>query len=410
MRIGRTLPPAAAPIYLKDIFSGLKGLIRGSKEINRFKSELKDHYNVKNCYLVSSGKAALTIILKALHEVNPERNEVLIPAFTCYSVPSAIIKAGLKVKLCDINPETLDFDFDQLRKILSSTKKANTKNTILAIIPTHLFGLPVDVDRVRKIKKNNKITIIEDAAQAMGGTIKRKKIGTLGDVGFFSLARGKTFSSIEGGIILTNDNSIADNITRHLKSIPAYSMLEVIKFIIISFVLSIFIRPGLFWFPKLLPFLKLGQTIFEPGFPLKKISSFQAGLTKNWRERLKEMNSIRQQKSHFFYEYFKSNNNLASSLIRQDENNFFLRFPLKIYDKRVFESILLKSEKSGLGIMRAYPNSINHIQELKHFFEGKNYPEAYKISKQLLTLPVHDFISHSDHLKIKKLICNESKY
>ena len=66
MHIGRTLPPAATPIYLRDIFSGLKGLVRGSKEINRFESELKEYYKVKYCFLLSSGKAALTIILKAL--------------------------------------------------------------------------------------------------------------------------------------------------------------------------------------------------------------------------------------------------------------------------------------------------------------------------------------------------------
>jgi len=410
MRIGRTLPPAAAPIYLKDIISGLRGIIRGQKEINRFESELKEHYNVKHCFLLSSGKAALTIILKALHELHPERNEVLIPAFTCYSVPSAIIKAGLKVKLCDINSKTLNFDFDQLKKILSQANSSNSKNSILAVIPTHLFGLPVDVERVRKIKKDDKISIIEDAAQAMGGTLKRIKIGTLGDAGFFSMGRGKAFSSVEGGVILTNNNSMADDITRQMKSLPAYSILEVLKLIIVSFILSIFMHPALFWFPKSIPFLKLGQTIFEPDFPLKKISSFQAGLTKNWLVRLKEMNSIRKQKSICFFECFKKNNNLASSMIRQNKNNFFLRFPLKIYDKRVFERILSKSEKSGLGIMRAYPNSVNHIRELAGFFEGKNYPEAYKISKQLLTLPVHDFVSHSDSLKIKKLICNEPRY
>ena len=88
--IQRTLPPAATPIYLKDIINGFKGLTNGQKEITRFESELKKYYKVKHCFLVSSGKAALIIILKALHELHPERNEVLIPAYTCYSVPSAI--------------------------------------------------------------------------------------------------------------------------------------------------------------------------------------------------------------------------------------------------------------------------------------------------------------------------------
>ena len=119
MRIGRTLPPAAAPIYPHDILSGIKALFNGHRELERFEAELKDYCGMRHCFLLSSGKAALTFILEALREIRPERDEVLIPAFTCYSVPSAIVRAGLRVRLCDINPETLDFDFDQLGTILS---------------------------------------------------------------------------------------------------------------------------------------------------------------------------------------------------------------------------------------------------------------------------------------------------
>ena len=120
MHIGRTLPPAASPIYPRDILSGIKRGFSGKKELNRFESELKEYFGVKHCFLVSSGKAALTLILQALKDMHPERNEVLIPAFTCYSVPSAIVRAGLKVRLCDIKPDTIDFD--QLDKILAQSK------------------------------------------------------------------------------------------------------------------------------------------------------------------------------------------------------------------------------------------------------------------------------------------------
>jgi len=117
MRIGRTIPPAASPIHPYDILMGVKGLLRGRFEIDDFKLELKKHFQVRHCFLLSSGKSALSIILVALKQIFPDRNEVLIPAFTCYSVPSAIVRAGLKVRLCDVNPETLDFNFAALQKI-----------------------------------------------------------------------------------------------------------------------------------------------------------------------------------------------------------------------------------------------------------------------------------------------------
>ncbi|PYX54276.1 MAG: aminotransferase DegT, partial [Acidobacteria bacterium] len=90
MRIGRTLPPAATPIDVGAIASGLCGLFRGQQELDRFELELKEYFGVRHCFLVSSGKAALTLILHALKELSPDRDEVLLPAFTCFSVPSSV--------------------------------------------------------------------------------------------------------------------------------------------------------------------------------------------------------------------------------------------------------------------------------------------------------------------------------
>ena len=179
MRIGRTIPPAASPIDIRDIFNGLKGLGNGKLETERFQSELQDYFNVKHCYLVSSGKAALTVILEALHELYPDRNEVLIPAFICFSVPSAIMRAGLKVKLCDVDDRTLDFDYAQLEKILKaygSNKNPPIPNSqkLLAVLPAHLFGLAADVERVGSLTKGLGIYTIEDAAQVLGMTKKKK--------------------------------------------------------------------------------------------------------------------------------------------------------------------------------------------------------------------------------------------
>src|SRR6185295_5908966 len=99
MRIGRTLPPAAAPIGIGAVVSGFAGILTGTRRLDRFHRELKDYFGVKHCFLVSSGQAAFTLILLALKELSPGRDEVLIPAFTCYSVPAAIVRAGLRIRL-----------------------------------------------------------------------------------------------------------------------------------------------------------------------------------------------------------------------------------------------------------------------------------------------------------------------
>lgn len=398
MRIGRTLPPAAAPIYLNDIINGLKGAFKGQREVERFREELKNYFGVKHCFLVSSGKAALTIILQTLHELHPERDEVIIPAFTCYSVPSAVKRAGLTIRLCDNDLNTLDFDFDQLEKILAPqnphTGKASASSRLLAVLPTHLFGIPADVDRVKKLRTDPDMTIIEDAAQAMGGKHNSRKLGALGDIGFFSLGRGKSFSTVEGGVIITSRDDIAEKINGYTTSLPSYGCIGALKLIVNSCLLALFQRPAFFWLPKGLPFIKVGDTIYDPNFKIYRLSFFQAGLSLGWRNKLKTLQKRRRQRIQGWTSQLEKRYKLYCT--NQKDLPAFIRFPIRVANNAGWEKILKVSETRGLGIMATYPNAINEIKELRKNFPEEKYPIAKELSKTLLTLPVHPFVSSRD--------------
>jgi len=428
MRIGRTLPPAAAPIYPGDILSGIRGLFNGSRELTRFESELKAYFALKHCFLVSSGKAALTLILQALKKLQPDRDEVLIPAFTCYSVPSAVVRAGLKVRLCDIKPDTLDFDFDQLSRLLSqsSTPKASLKpnkhyqpkehnklnkpnesnkpiTRLLCIIPTHLFGLPADIARLKELVNDREVTIVEDAAQAMGGECKGKKLGTFGDVSFFSLGRGKAFSALEGGIILTDRCDIADKLAARIESTPRYNTLEMLALFFKAISLCIFVHPSLYWLPKIIPFLRLGETIYDPHFKMKRMTAFQAGLTKSWQSKLKGFEETRAENSTQ-WDSIARMNNLSNYVTRNGVLPGIIRFPVKVDDRGLRKRILNISDKMGLGIMSTYPDSIDGIQELRNSFQGQKFPTAKDHANNLITLPTHSFVTQKDKRQIAALI------
>lgn len=437
MRIGRTLPPAASPIYPRDILSGIKGIFRGKKELERFESELEEYFRVKHCFLVSSGKAALTLILQALKELYPDRDEVLIPAFTCYSVPSSTVRAGLKVKPCDIDPDTLDFDFNQLSKLLSqcpSAKASNdhselflynqqttslpqarrssneavlqpnaSSNRLLAIIPVHLFGLPADIARLRKIVNDPEITIVEDAAQTMGAEWNGKKLGTLGDVSFFSLGRGKAISTVEGGIILTDRGDISEKIRVQMEEVPHYSIFGLLALFFNGIALSFFMHPTRFWLPKSLPFLKLGDTIYNPHFKMRKMSAFQAGLARTWRGKLKALKEIRRRNSRKWTSVSKAEY-LHCYCSENGAVPDMIRYPVRIDNEAIRAKLLRESERMGLGIMFTYPNSIDGIQELRDNFQGLDYPVAKEIAHQMVTLPIHLFVSQKDKAEILALI------
>ena len=426
MRIGRTIPPAASPIYLRDIINGLKGLGKRTREIELLRSDLKAYFNVEHCYLVSSGKAALTIILEALHDLYPERDEVLIPAFTCYSVPSAVVRAGLKVKLCDIDHRSLDFDHLQLEKILQDTQASQPRPTpkidrLLAVLPTHLFGLSADVARIRNLAASRDLHVVEDAAQVFGTDDNGRKLGTFGDVSFLSLGRGKAISAVEGGIILTNRDDLARRIENRLSQVPPYRSLDVAKLVFKAIALLIFQFPRLFWFPMLLPFLRIGDTFYEPNFEVRRFSSFQAGLLKNWREKLSAFKKKRAFNSkrlaryldrpplikRYMADYTAAEKSSDAADLKMNDNeslrteiNPFVRFPVRIFDQELCETLVEESRRNGLGISFTYPDSINNIADLKGQFDHQAYANAEKLPRQLLTFPVHPLVTRKDFDKL----------
>ena len=396
MRIGRTLPPAAAPITWRDFVSGLKGWAEGPGAINRFEDELKDYFGVGFCYLLSSGKAALSLTLQALKDLHPERDEVLIPAFTCYSVPSAIVRAGLKVRLCDIHPDTLDFDFEKLGEKLKSGK-------LLCVVPIHLFGRPADVKRLREMIKDPRVLVVEDAAQAFGGFCADGKLGTLGDVGIFSLGRGKALSTVEGGIILTARRDIAEKIEARCGKIPAYSFFERFKLLLYAGALMCLLNPAFFWLPKALPFLKMGETVYDPGFKVRKFSALQAGLSRGWRERIATFQRARRTHARALNSILHEKP-AAKDGARSFDDSGLIRFPLKIGSSFIRESILLRSESKGLGISLTYPDSIDGIAALHNEFAGEHYPVAKAQAKQMVTLPIHSLLNAKDMARIEQVV------
>ena len=147
---------------------------------------------------VSSGTAALEIALKSL---NLKKNsEVIIPAFSIIATALCVIKLGLKPILVDSNLRTWNMDCDEIvKKITKKTK---------AIIITHIYGFPVDMEKILKIAKNKNIKIVEDSAEMIGQTYKKKRCGSFGNLSTFSFYANKHITTGEGGMILTDDKKL----------------------------------------------------------------------------------------------------------------------------------------------------------------------------------------------------------
>jgi dTDP-4-amino-4,6-dideoxygalactose transaminase len=411
MKIARTIPPAAVPTHFRDILAGLRGLRRGVTEIAKFREEIRRATRCRHCFLVSSGQAALFLILRALKTISPDRSDVVIPAFTCYSVPAAILRAGLTIRPCDIDPVTLGFDGSAWQNLIAnydhSTVSGKGKSAILppplAVVPTYLFGLHPDLDGPLGLKQQLQSTIIADAAQMFPFPGLPTPLDDVADIVFYSLGRGKAFSTVEGGVIITNDDKLAKTLAGAVHRLPEMGFGHIMRMVVYSFALMCFTPPNMFWIPKALPFLRLGETVFNPDFPVRRFSAFQAGLACRWQTKRAHSRSHRQRNTRY-WESCLIEAGFAKCMRSNIQETELIRYPLRVADPAQRAFILNRSNTLGLGIMPSYPTSICRIPELSPMLEKVECPQADRVTNELITLPVHEYLTQRDRIQIQNVL------
>jgi len=342
--------------------------------------EIREHFGAKEVALVSSGTAALTLTLLALRDLSP-KTDVVIPAFTCYSVPAAVLKAGLRPVPCDIDPATFGLDEAQLERVLTSGT--------LCVVLHHLFAIPANVERVVALCRARGIFVVEDAAQAMGIRSNGAYLGTRGDAGIFSLGRGKNVTTGSGGVIVTSDDRLGVAIERQVRQLRPPSRVAVFTEFVKLVLMTVFIRPGFFWIPSALPFLRLGETIFPDDVPVHRLSGLQAGVLHGWRERLDRANRVRAENAADIGRRLSLTPKLGQA-------HPYLRLPVFAASAHDKARILAASRRQGLGLSPAYPAPIHRTPQLRDRFAAERFPSADRVAEHLLTIPTHHFVRERD--------------
>ena len=168
--------------------------------IKRFEEEMASYVGRKFGVAVSNGSAALDIAVRALGI--KEGDEVIMPTFTIISPAQSVVYAGGKPVLVDADAQTWCMDVKQIEaKITPKTR---------AIIVVHIYGFPTDMDLVIALANKYKLHIIEDAAEMHGQTYKGRQCGSFGHISIFSFYPNKHITTGEGGMIMTDDETLAE--------------------------------------------------------------------------------------------------------------------------------------------------------------------------------------------------------
>ncbi len=195
--------PLHKPFWGKEEEKAAIAAMRGGTGIGDLKFSEKlskllvKKLNIKYALPTGSGTAALELACACL--LSPG-DEVILPSFTFSSSANAVMIAGAKPIFCDINVDTYNIDPNKIEKLISKKTKA--------IMVVHYAGFSCDMDKILKIAKAHNLSIIEDAAHALGAKYKGKHLGTIGTVGCFSFHGTKNAASGEGGAFVTDDKKI----------------------------------------------------------------------------------------------------------------------------------------------------------------------------------------------------------
>jgi len=197
--------PVIEELEIAEVVATLRsGWIGTGPKVRRFERMLEEYLGARHVRCVSSCTAALMLALRAL-EIGPG-DEVIVPAMTFVASANAVELSGATTVLVDSKPVSGLMDLDAAEAAVGPKTKA--------IMPVHLGGRPVDLDRLRLMSERHGLVVLEDAAHAIGAEWRGQKIGASGRAVAFSFYPTKNITTIEGGAIATDDAALAAEVER----------------------------------------------------------------------------------------------------------------------------------------------------------------------------------------------------
>lgn len=170
--------------------------------VEQFEEAWAKRHQAKHCVTAVNGTLTLEAALRVVG-VGPG-DEVIVPPYTFIATANAVRLVGAMPVFVDVEPDTYNLDMDRMIEAIGPRTKA--------VIPVHFAGLPVDMDRLLEMAAAHGLAVIEDAAHAHGSTWQGTPAGSLGQIGSFSLQQSKNLTAGEGGILITNDDDLAQKL------------------------------------------------------------------------------------------------------------------------------------------------------------------------------------------------------
>ena len=320
-------------------------LVQGPK-VHEFEKRFAELCGVEHAIATSSGTTALHIAMLA-HQIGPN-DEVITSPFSFIASANCALYVGAHPVFVDIEPDFFTIDTTKIEERI-------TKNT-KAIIPVHLYGQSCDMDAIVRIAQKYNLAIIEDACQAHGATYKGKPVGSFGTA-CYSLYATKNITTIEGGMIVTNDSKIAER-ARLLRSHGS---------------------------PRTYEHVMLGYNM--------RLTDLAAAIGLVQLGKLHEWNSIRRANAAYLTENLSKIKGIVTPKVRDNSDHVFHQYTIRIPDR---DNAARKLRENGVGVGIHYPTPIHQQPLYKELGYSDVLPVAEAASREVLSLPVHPTLTKDE--------------
>ncbi len=333
--------------------------------------------------------AAVSVAIKKKAATNPE---VLIPAYGCPDLVSAVVHAGARPVLVDLEPDRPWMDANELSARL-------TPDTV-AIVAASLCGVPEKMDRLRSITGERRVVLIEDSAQAFPGGQERRLWS--GDLVVLSFGRGKPVSLLGGGAVLARDSALG-SLLPEPAGLSGGGRHE-LSFRIKASLYNRMIRPGWYWIPRGMPFLHLGETRYHPLAAIEGMDRLRLSLLPANIARYQKHDAAVQRLLGGMLEPMAGRLVDLPSVCGVPDERRLLRYPL-LLDAEKRNSVLRDFMAQGLGASTLYPAILPGIPGLQELPGGQRaFPRAEAFAKRILTLPTHVGVRHKDISRMQGIL------
>lgn len=367
--------------------------------INKLEQTFEKYLPIKHAFAFASGRTSLYAILSALDlQAN---DEVLMQAYTCVSVADPILWAGAKPIYVDVEQDTFNMSARDLENKISDKSKV--------LIIQHTFGLPADIEKLMAVARKHNLFVIEDCAHALGSEVDGKKVGTFGDVGFFSFGRDKVISSVFGGLIVTNNDSFAakfkTNYSYPSKLWTLQQLLHPIGFTKLRICYNLFYLAGKLFHALMRALHITSKTVYKieksggkPSFFNKKMPNALAQLALYQFKKLKRFNEHRREIAALYTQEL-SQTPLRNMIPCSKNNHLYMRYTM--LTPRAGD-VLSAAKKKHIFLGDWYrqglaPAGVNYQALL---YNPGACPIAEKLASESFNLPTDIHISKKDVKRI----------